>query len=114
MNIFIICSVRQADPRYLDKLNGYANRLRKIGHTVHLPSEDTNQRALGINICHQNKHAINQADEVHVFYSSKSQGTHFDLGMAFMAGKHIVVVENEKFGVGKSFPRMLMEWTNNG
>lgn len=112
MKIFIICSVRQADQRYLDRLSSYTNHLEQAGHVVHLPPRDTDQRALGINICYRNRHAIEQADEVHVFYSSKSQGTHFDLGMAFMAGKPIVVIETEKFGDGKSFPRMLMEWEN--
>lgn len=48
--------------------------------------------------------------KVHIFYSSKSQGTHFDMGVAFGLRKKIVIVENEPFGEGKSYPRMLTEW----
>jgi nucleoside 2-deoxyribosyltransferase len=57
--------------------------------------------------------AIKSADEIHVFYDSKSQGTHFDMGMAFALGKKIVVVENEPYEEGKSFQRMLDEWSQN-
>ena len=72
--------------------------------------EDTDQDALGIEICHQNARAISKANEVHIFYNSKSQGTHFDMGVAFALLKKIVVVKNEGFGEGKSYPRMLEEW----
>ena len=71
---------------------------------------DTNQDAKGFDICKQNSEAIMRADVVHVFYNSKSQGTHFDLGVAFAFNKDIVVCEIPEYGQGKSFPRMLNEW----
>ena len=110
MKIFIICSVRQATIEYSKKLYSYAHKLEQAGHQVHLPPRDTNQHALGINICRQNKQAIKEADEIHVFYSSQSQGTHFDLGMAFGLEKWIKIFQNETYGIGKSFPHMLVEW----
>lgn len=110
LKIFIICSVRGMDEQYREKLENYVSSLEKKGHKVHLPHRDTNQEASGFDICHDNRLAIIEADEVHVFYNSKSQGTHFDMGVAFAYAKPIVVVENEKYGKGKSYPRMLVEW----
>lgn len=110
MNIFIISSVRNASVEYRNKLDNYVLYLESEGHNVHLPHRDTNQNNSGLDICKENKNAINKADEVHVFYSSSSQGTHFDMGMSFALGKKIKVIENEKYGEGKSYPRMLDEW----
>jgi len=110
MNIFIICTVRDASTEYRRKLEKYAEDLENAGHSVHLPHRDTNQNASGLNICQENKNAIIKADEVHIFYNLSSQGTHFDMGMAFMAGKKIKIIENVQYEEGKSYPRMLTEW----
>lgn len=110
--IFIICSVRNASKKYIKKLYDYVESLERNGYCVHLPNRDTDQTLSGIKICEQNKIAIENSDEVHIFYSHKSQGTHFDMGVAFANNKRIVVIENETHGNGKSFPRMLMEWQN--
>jgi len=112
MNIFIICTVRKASDEYIMKLNKYVQRIEKQGHVVHLPPRDTDQNATGIDICKQNRQAIKDADEIHIFYNPESTGTHFDMGMAFMANKSIKVIENVEYGKGKSFPRMLTEWEN--
>ena len=110
MKIFIICSVRGADQFYRSKLENYARKLELEGNKVHLPHRDTNQKATGLEICMQNAKAIKDADEIHIFYNSKSQGTHFDMGVAFAFQKRIKVIENEEYGEGKSYPRMLDEW----
>jgi nucleoside 2-deoxyribosyltransferase len=112
MNIFIICTVRNATKEYQDKLNHYVSELEASGHKVHLPHRDTDQTETGINICRQNRMAILKADEIHAFYNTNSQGTHFDLGMAFAMSKKIRIIENIEFGEGKSFPRMITEWEN--
>ncbi len=111
--IFIICSVRGASWEYQLELESYVEDLEERGCKVHLPHRDTNQQARGLDICKQNMEAIKQADEVHVFYNHTSQGTHFDMGVAFALGKDIVVVQNEEYGEGKSYPRMLDEWAGN-
>jgi len=113
MKIFIISSVRGMDNEYRQKLDNYVKMLEDNGHDVHLPHRDTNQNETGLNICKINRNAILNADEIHIFYSSKSQGTHFDMGMAFMANKKIVIVQNEEYHEGKSFSKMLVEWTQN-
>jgi nucleoside 2-deoxyribosyltransferase len=108
--VFIICSVRNATEEYKTKLEEYVAELESLGYIVHLPHRDTNQNASGIDICSQNMNAIKISDEVHIFYSNESRGTHFDMGVAFALNKPIVVVENEPISEGKSFSRMLMEW----
>ena len=110
MKIYIICSVRGMNESYRKMLERYVQDLEDERHQVHLPHRDTNQNARGVDICKQNMEAIIWADEIHVFYNYKSQGTHFDLGMAFILNKKIVIVENEKYDKRKSFAKMLDEW----
>lgn len=110
MKIFIICTVRNATDEYKSKLETYVSELENSGNKVHLPHRDTNQNAKGIEICRQNMQAIKDADEVHIFYNSTSQGTHFDMGVSFALDKKIVIVENEPLTEGKSYQRMLTEW----
>ena len=112
MKIFIICSVRGVSDLYKHDLEKYVTLLENQGHTVHFPHRDTKQDARGIEICKQNRAAIEKADEIHIFYSKESQGTHFDMGVAFAYGRKIVVVENVEYGPGKSYPRMLDEWAS--
>lgn len=109
--IFIICSVRNTTDEYKTILENYTQALEKEGHIVHLPHRDTNQLATGFEICSQNLEAIKNADEVHIFYSSKSTGTHFDMGVAFALNKKIRLISNEAFDEKKSFARFLCEWT---
>lgn len=110
MRIFIICSVRGASEEYKNKLENYVSGLECDGHKVHLPHRDTNQQATGFDICSENRDAIMDANEVHIFYSSSSQGTHFDMGVAFANFKTIRVIESEPLTEGKSYQRMLKEW----
>ena len=110
MKVFIICTVRDATPEYRSRLEAYVAKLESDGNNVHLPHRNTNQSGTSWEICDQNADAINAADEVHVFYNSKSQGTHFDLGVAFGLQKKIVVVESEPLTEGKSFQNLLDTW----
>lgn len=108
--IFIICTVRGATEEYRKNLEQYVSLLESQGCQVHLPHRDTDQNASGYNICDKNATAIANADEVHIFYNGTSQGTHFDMGVAFAFGKPLIVVHNETYGEGKSYARMIVEW----
>jgi len=108
--VFVICTVRGASDEYKKKLEDYVKQLESKGVDVHLPHRDTNQDDTGYNICIQNAKAIAACEEVHIFYNPDSQGTHFDMGVAFAYGRKIVVVENVEYGPGKSYPKMLDEW----
>lgn len=113
MKIFIICTVRGATPEYKKELEHYVAELEANGHEVHLPHRDTNQNATGIEICKENATAIYNSSEVHIFYNELSQGTHFDMGVAFALGKRIKILKNGEITKGKSFCRMLVEWETN-
>jgi len=114
MKIFIICTVRNATPEYLKKLENYVGELNAKGHTVHFPPRDTKQEdeTGGYVICRTNMQGILWADEVHVSYNEKSTGTHFDLGMAFMSNKKIHVFDCPEIdeSIPKSFPKMMRHW----
>ena len=108
--IFVICTVRGASEDYKTRLEDYVSNLESSGCTVHLPHRDTDQTASGYDICTQNARAIAGSDEVHIFYNPDSQGTHFDMGVAFAYGRKLVVAQNVPYGEGKSYPRMIDEW----
>jgi hypothetical protein len=120
--IYIICSVRDASLETKAALEAYTHMLEDEGHHVHLPHRDTDQKASGLDICMESGAAINCADEIHIFWDTKSTGSHFDLGMAFMLDmlighkKRVCIMEMGETGRftledGKSFKRMLIEWT---
>lgn len=96
MNIYIICAVRNAAPERVAELRAYAETQRSHGHHVHFPPDDAPQDCpTGIAICETHLAAMQACDEVHVFWDVKSSGSHFDLGMAYALGKHIVPVACE-------------------
>lgn len=125
-SVFIICSVRNANEQTRRKLEAYKRHLETQGYKVHLPHLDTNQEASGYNICLQNMQAILDADEIHIFFDPGSKGSHFDLGVTFLAchinpQKIIKVIENleeiDEYGqckilFFKSFGQMIYDWEN--
>jgi nucleoside 2-deoxyribosyltransferase len=110
MRVFIICTVRNASAEYRERLENYVADLERDGHLVHLPHRNTDQTQTGINICDQNRKAIQNADEIHIFYNPESQGTHFDMGVSFALNRKIKVVESVPLTPGKSYQNMLVEW----
>lgn len=111
MKIFLICSVRNASPGVVAAQEAYVAALERRGHSVYYPPRDTDQTSRGIDICRQNLAAMRGADIIHIFYLPQSQGTHFDMGMAFALGKTISAAnQTDCYGPGKSFAKMLWEW----
>ena len=114
--VVILCSVRKSTPEYKEMLEEYAEKLELADIEVYLPHRDNKQDDLGINICTRMREKIEKCDRVDIFYSG-SEGTLFDMGMAFMAnygeGKPIKIIENLPFDdYTKSFPKMLKEWSD--
>jgi hypothetical protein len=107
MKIFIVCPVRYASKTCRKRLEDYVAKLESEGHIVHLPHRDTEQDQTLICICFDNIKAIKSSDEVHVFYSPRSLGTHFDLGVTIALGKKLVVVEQDPSGKGDVWCNML-------
>lgn len=122
--VFVICPVRIADKATRKKLEQYKQYLESQGYIVHLPHLDTDQQASLYAICMQNMQAILEADEIHIFFVPESYGSHFDLGVTFLAchldpNKIIKVIENGqvidkngqlKLEFEKTFGRMLYDW----
>jgi len=108
MRVTIICSVRGGTPQ---EVYDYVEKLESQGHTVYLPPRDTPQIDItGLNICLRMCHQIRLADEVHIFYSSISQGVHFDLGCAFALGKKWKLINSPDDDIAtKSFIKVIKE-----
>ena len=105
MNIYIICSVREAEEANTAKVRKYVEIQRAMGHDVHFPNDDVDQDdPTGARICAEHGKAMLEADEVHVFWDVSSKGSHFDLGMAYILGKTIIGVDiAEPDPPGKSY-----------
>lgn len=113
MRIFLICPVRYATEEQKNKLLSYIDKLRKDGHNVYYPAIETNQNdPIGFRICLDNRKAIYDADEVHVFWDKNSKGSLFDLGMAFAYDMPIYIINKEDIepNEGKSFENMICYW----
>lgn len=112
--MYVICPVRNATPDEKAYLEEYVAKLRQSGAQVHFPPQDTNQNGpVGVKICNQNFDAIIHADETHVFWNSKSTGSIFDFGGAYMAirlgmKKKIVLVNGINPTPTKSFENVLL------
>ncbi len=105
---FLICPVRGKSP---EETAGIVRQLEADGFDVHWPHRDTNQEDdTGLRICRDNREAIRAADVVHVVWDGQSQGSLFDLGMAFAEDKKVVPVVLPKATPQKSFQNMVMAW----
>ncbi len=91
MKIYIICPVRLGVSTSATK---YVETAERKGHTVFYPPRDVNQVSASVwQICEQERQAIRDCNEVHVFYDARSQGIHFDLGMAYALEKPIHIIK---------------------
>jgi len=95
-DIFLISPVRGATEAEKEFLVDYRKSLEQTGKSVYIPFIDTDQTdRIGLKICRTNRAAILKAKEgVHVIWNGKSEGSMFDLGMAYMARKDIAFVKN--------------------
>ena len=112
LDVFVICPVREitADDRV--KIDRIVTKAEIRGKTIYVPFRDTNQvrDPSGLRICADNKRAISVAKEIWVWYSPDSQGSLFDLGVAYAMGKPIRLMNSPNKTKGKSFANMLREW----
>jgi nucleoside 2-deoxyribosyltransferase len=105
--------VRNANESQKQTMQTYLDEAAKEGHKVYYPATDTNQDdPVGYRICTDNKNAIIQADEVVIFWDKTSQGSLFDLGMAFALNKPLTIInlDSVEKTEGKSFSNMICEW----
>jgi len=96
--IFLICPVRNISKHTENRLREYVNKLESQGHMVYWPFRDTDQNdRTGLRIMRDNRQAIWEAPEVHIWLDANSEGSRTDLGMYFaflMFTKKKLVVAN--------------------
>jgi hypothetical protein len=110
--ICLICPVRNATDQDKEATKAYVAKLEAQKKKVHYPPRDTNQNdPIGLNCCRTNRQAMIDSDEVHVYWTPGSEGTKFDLGMAFMADKPIKFVNGREHikAPQDSFENFLLE-----
>lgn len=115
MKIFLISPVRNITQDISMRMHEYVNQLEADEHKVYVPVRDTNQNDdTGYRICEDNFIAMKLADEIHLWWSKDSQGSIFDLGMAFCLGKPFTLANPEDIepNEGKSFENMICYWNN--
>jgi nucleoside 2-deoxyribosyltransferase len=112
-DVFLICPVRNAEPWQIQTMNDYIKFLEDQGEKVYYPARDTDQNDnTGYKICSDNLEAIKESKEVHIFWDKNSQGTLFDLGIAFALEKRLYLVNADEMELTphKSFANMVTEW----
>lgn len=102
--IFVISPVRNIDNAVREAIASHVTRLEAEGHKVHWPSRDTNQDdPVGFRICADNREAIYQSGQVHIWFDEGSQGSVFDLGMLFAflrdTYKDFVLINGDQLGL---------------
>ncbi len=110
MKIFLICPVRNASASETESIAKYVGDLEQAGELVYWPARDTKQNdPTGVRICTHNRQALAEADEVHVWWSPESKGSHFDLGMAWALRKPIKAANEIARTPAKSYSNFLCE-----
>ena len=92
MKIYLICPVRKCGKQEKKLLYEYVHLREAAGNKVFYADRDVNQNdPTGLGIITAERKAILEADEIHVWWKadkkgkSKSEGSVFDFGMAWMA-----------------------------
>ena len=98
--VFIISPVRKIDKCIEGQIRFYVNGLKDKGYMVYWPLIDTNQDdKIGLRICNENRQAIWEANEVHIWFDPNSEGSGFDLGMYFaflmFSRKKLVIINKD-------------------
>lgn len=115
-DIFLICPVRQATEKQKEQINKYIIETKLKGKKIYYPARDTNQSdPIGVKIISENCFAMQISKEVHIWYDPTSQGSAFDLGMAYMLDKplHIVNAAEVTQTPHKSIGNFIKWWSKN-
>jgi hypothetical protein len=90
--VYLICPVREVLHKEQKFLDEYVKTLESRELRVHYPPRDVNQGdAVGLRILKEHRIAMKNSCAAHIYWNGKSLGSFFDLGMAFMAGKPLVL-----------------------
>jgi len=109
--IHIICPVRGVTEEQQREIDEFTKAEEENGNIVHNPKRDVDQSdPTGYNICIAHLKSMKEADEVVIFYSADSMGSHFDLGISFALSKRLKLVKvNGKVPEGKGYIKVIYE-----
>jgi len=114
-SVFLISPVRKLDAETEELLSHLVDYAERNGDVVHWPKIDTDQSGNGTAICQQNRQAIINADEVWLWWQADSQGSLFDLGIAWGLKKPLKIISGDlKYTEEKSFDNVLLDWHVDG
>ncbi|MBR9676517.1 hypothetical protein GOV04_00055 [Candidatus Woesearchaeota archaeon] len=123
--VFLACPVNNVTKEEKEFLDSYVKSLEAKGYKVYYPHRDTEQSdpSGGYQILVDSCNAVKNADQVHVFWNSKSRGSYFDVGTSF--SEHLLrglpiklvnrkaveamVAQQQKNNVKKSFEQVLLK-----
>ena len=117
MKLFAIRPVRGITDEYKEGIEAQIARYRAEGHEIYDPLVDTDQvDNTGLRICKDNRKAIEDADAILFMWDGKSQGSLFDLGMAFALRKPVIPVIGYVPAMTdhKLYQNMVFAWQENG
>lgn len=84
-SVFLICPITGSSEEVQERIAAYVAKLEGSGFSVYWPKRDTDQSdPHGWAIFSSNSVAIMDAEEIHVWFDSKSRGSLCDVGMVFM------------------------------
>ncbi|MCD6478122.1 MAG: hypothetical protein J7K87_03900 [Candidatus Aenigmarchaeota archaeon] len=81
--------------QYYEKMFAYAEMLKRKGHEVRLPVLDDGDFD-ELHLMEQNRDSIEWAEEIHMFWDGRSQGTWGDFCMAFALRRPVKLVYLEQ------------------
>ena len=111
MKIYIICPARRIIIEQQIEIDDYISMLKLSGDLVHSYKDVNQDDPTGYNIVIEHMKAMEECDEVHVFWDKESTGSHFDLGMAMILGKKINLLKSyQPEGDVKSYLKVIKEY----
>ncbi len=115
--IFLICPVRNATDEQKKWIEDFVNDKYTEGYIVHAPHLHTVQTDLfdGYAICKQNAEAAASSQEVDIYYDQSSDGSVFDLGVAYALHKplRLLNIDKIKFNDADLIDSIVESWPFN-
>lgn len=119
---YFICKVRgtpEEEEKMLEnkKIFDEIVRVRELnGVKVHYPPRDVDQNdPVGDRICSEHRIAMRDASRIIMWYDPTSHGSVFDMGMGFMAGKPLEILNIESIkNITNDYEQFLKDYSLNG
>ena len=95
--IYLICPVRNIEPKLKATLDRYVRRLESRGYNVHYPPRDADQSdPNGLEIIAAHRKAMLKADYAYLCFHPESTGSLFDFGMSFLGFKPVHLINRRR------------------